>query len=47
MILKRNNLEICKHSSFLIAEELVFSSNLVVRNVKISKLSLLIKPIEQ
>jgi len=46
IILKRSYLEICKHSSFLLLTKLSFKSSLKFRNLKLSKLSLLIKPIE-
>ena len=45
IILKCSNLEICEHSSFfLIIDEIVF---LIKFNLKIGKLALIIKPIEQ
>jgi len=35
IILKSRNLEICKHSSFLVIDENVFESNLKFRHLKI------------
>ena len=45
-ILKRRNLEICEHSSFLLLTKLSFKLNLEFRNLKITKLSQLTKPIK-
>ena len=44
IILTRRKLEICEHSSFFkLLTKLSFKSNLDIRNLKITKLSLLIK----
>ena len=42
-MLKRRHLEICEHSSFFMIDEIAFKSNSEFRNLKITKLSLLIK----